>query len=45
MTEPFCEEYVNNKEIACGECMKDNLLFPLFFLLVLYLLPFYFQVG
>lgn len=31
MTEPFCEEYVNNKEIACGECMKGNFLFPLFF--------------
>ena len=32
MTEPFCEEYVNNKNIACGVCMKDNLLFPMFFL-------------
>lgn len=32
MTEPFCEEYVNNKNIACRECMKDNLLFPMFFL-------------
>ena len=31
MTEPFCEEYANNKEIACNECMKNNYLLQIFF--------------
>ena len=43
MSLEMCNEI--DKGIACNECMKNNYLLQIFFLLVLFQLPYYFQVG